>query len=717
MKKLFVILILVAFALSGVAQQRNFDFSVTVESGQTLYFLKGFYGPQDVKVTSPNYGGNYSGYDKPTGDLVIPPTVTYNDTVYTITVIGDQAFTGCSGLTSVTLPNTLTYIGYHAFSNCSGIGGELVIPDGVSPIGSNAFKGCTSITSVVFGNNTYAIYDEAFYGCTSLEHISGLPETLTTMDESVFENCSNLTGTIVVPPHLTTISERVFYGCKITSVVISEGVQKIKNYAFYGCPLTSVQIPSSVTSISSWTAFWNSNSTIESIIVDEANPVYDSRGNCNALIKTASNALMMGCKNTIVPEGITTIGPWAFNSVGLDSIILPNTVDTIKHCAFRTCHSLSTVYLPSSVTYIGNEAFMECPLTTIVLPSSLTYIGDFAFQCESLTSITSKATIPPSASYKMSLGELFNSFMYVNPNIPIYIPYGTTEAYHNAECWGDYFSNFVESETNLEGEWYYEIENDNGSITNQHLECVGDTLIEREGKRPKVIVRSNTHYDRNEITEVTHEYVYEENGIVYWWNKDLQEFTTLYDLNANVGDEWEIKVGTDSITMHVDSLDYYEFEGRVFRIMHVSDEINLFSGDIVCGVGHLTSFFPERLMTRGKGYRVESLRCYWVDEELIFKYGEEDCDALYDKLHYGIDETPDDVAFAVYPNPASGVLFVETQSIASLPNPTYRINNLMGQTVLSGNIIDGTTPIDISYLTAGMYFISIGETTQKFVVQ
>jgi len=265
-----------------------------------------------------------------------------------------------------------------------------------------------------------------------------------------------------------------------------------------------------------------------------------------------------------------------------------------------------------------------------------------------------------------------------------------------------------------ESEWYYEIQNDNGDITYQHLEYAADTTIGNE--RPKIIVRSNTHYDREEITEITHEYVYESDGKVYWWNKDLEEFTVLYDLTAQAGDEWEIKVGYESLTMHVDSVDYINYDNQLFRMLHVSDADDLFSGDIVCGVGHLTSFFPERLMNRGKGYRVEGLRCYWVDNELIFKYGEEDCDAIYDEWHHGIDETKEN-GFTIYPNPTNGVLFVETQSIASLPDPTYRITNLMGQILLQGPINAETQRIDIENLSVGMYFIFVGELTRKFVVR
>ena len=267
-------------------------------------------------------------------------------------------------------------------------------------------------------------------------------------------------------------------------------------------------------------------------------------------------------------------------------------------------------------------------------------------------------------------------------------------------------------------EWYYEILNDNGSITYQHLECTADTTIGNE--RPKIIVRTNTIYDRDEIiTETTHEYVYERDGKVYWWNKDLEEFTTLYDLTAEAGDEWEIKVGTESILVHVDSVGVFEYEGDTRRMLHISDAGDLFSGDIVVGYGHMTSFFPERLMNQGKGYRVQGLRCYWIGGELVYHDGDEDCDAIYSEIH-GVNEggpSTGSGTFVVYPNPTNNILFVETRLIASLPDQTYRITNLMGQTLLTGNISAETQQIDITNLPAGMYFISVDAQTVKFVVK
>jgi hypothetical protein len=150
--------------------------------------------------------------------------------------------------------------------------------------------------------------------------------------------------------------------------------------------------------------------------------------------------------------------------------------------------------------------------------------------------------------------------------------------------------------------------------------------------------------------------------------------------------------------------------------LQVRDADDLFSGTIVCGIGHLTSFFPEKLMNRGKNYRVEGMRCYWREGELFFKYGEEDCDAVYKVYHNGLDDHEDDV-FAVYPNPTNGVLFVQTLRATSLPGETYRITNLMGQTLMSGQITAETEQINVSDLPDGMYFITVGGTTRKFVVR
>ena len=272
-------------------------------------------------------------------------------------------------------------------------------------------------------------------------------------------------------------------------------------------------------------------------------------------------------------------------------------------------------------------------------------------------------------------------------------------------------------------EWYYEIQNEDGSITYQYMYQAGDTIVQDEPTH--ILVKINTLYDKGLRDEVTHEYVYERDGKLYWWNKTLEEFTVLYDYEAEVGDSWEIKVGTRTLDMHVDAVEEIEYEGRTYRMLRVSDPEDLFSGNIVCGIGHLTSFFPERLMGDGDRMRVEGMRCYWSEGELVFKYGDEDCNAIYSEVH-GLEEggpsTPSTGSgtagtFTVYPNPTNGVLFVETRRATSLPDQTYHITNLVGQTVLSGNIIADNQQINVSSLPQGMYFITFAGETRKFVVR
>ena len=263
--------------------------------------------------------------------------------------------------------------------------------------------------------------------------------------------------------------------------------------------------------------------------------------------------------------------------------------------------------------------------------------------------------------------------------------------------------------------WYYEIENENGSITYQYICQVGDTIV---GDEPShILVKINTLYDKGLHDEETREYVYMRDGKVYWWNKTLEEFTVLYDFGAQEGDTWVTKVGTETLIIHVNSVETVEYEGKTYRMLHVSDADDYFSGDIVCGIGHLTSFFPERLMNNGDGVRVEGLRCYWVEDELVFKYGDEDCDAIYDELH-GVEEnglSTGSGALTVYPNPTNGILNVR-QSQCDSPTE-YRISNLMGQTLMTGNISAETQQIDVAALPKGMYFITVGDATRKFVVE
>ena len=256
-------------------------------------------------------------------------------------------------------------------------------------------------------------------------------------------------------------------------------------------------------------------------------------------------------------------------------------------------------------------------------------------------------------------------------------------------------------------EWYYEITNDNGSVTYQYLECAADTTINDHPIH--ILVRINTLYDKSEV--VTHEYIYEENNKVYWWNKTLGEFTTLYDFGAEVGDEWEIKVGTHTIPVHVDAAQTVTYKSQEYKMLSISDPDDIFTGDIICGIGHLTSFFPEKLMT--KGYRVENIRCFWQDGELVYQNGDQDCDEIYEQHHLGVDEIDAENGFAVYPNPSYNVLYVLSDNI----NSEYRVTNLMGQTLMIGEITSENQMIAVSSLPKGIYFITVNNASKIFVIK
>lgn len=190
---------------------------------------------------------------------------------------------------------------------------------------------------------------------------------------------------------VTAIGEKAFYCCRtLTSVVIPNTVTTISNFALHACTgLTSLTIPSSVITIGE-DALSGCNG-LTSINVVSGNSKYDSRDNCNAVIETASNTLVVGCKNTIIPNSVTVIGRGAFyGCYGLKSMTIPGSVHTIGVSAFSNCDSLTSIVIPNAVTTIGGYAFHHCiALSSIDIPNSVTTIGEAAFSnCWALTSVT-----------------------------------------------------------------------------------------------------------------------------------------------------------------------------------------------------------------------------------------------------------------------------------------------------------------------------------------
>ncbi len=309
-------------------------------------------------------------------DLVIPSSITkikqwaFTGGKFTsltihneLTTISEGAFKGCSTLRTATLPIpempegveatiqlvNLTAIEKDAFCDCSALE-SINFTNIPSVIGEGAFARCSSLTEIELGALT-TIYPLTFTGCSNLTTIN-IPEHIESIGEGAFGGCGKLSIDLVLPEGLTTIGNEAFAGCeKIKTLSLPNTLTTIGGSAFNGLSsIPSLYIPSSVTSIGEMAFVKLSNAL--SIIVDEGNTKYDSRNNCNALIETKKGKLLAGCRNSFIPDGVTSLERAAFANQPITIAILPNSVETIKQDAFSWCQNLEAIVMGSGVTDI-----------------------------------------------------------------------------------------------------------------------------------------------------------------------------------------------------------------------------------------------------------------------------------------------------------------------------------------------------------------------------
>ena len=362
-------------------------------------------GDLNYHVNDPGVSVTVTGHvngQNATGELNIPSWVTYNGTTYTVTQIGSQAFANCTGLTGeLVLPSTLETIGYQAFLYC-GFTGHLTIPDATLEIGDNAFRRCHGISGVTIGSSVYYCGGGAFTLCNNLMNIYVNP------DNPYYDSRDNCNAVI------KTSENKLIEACNGTT--IPNTVTSIGEYAFSNRrTLTSIHIPSSVVSIGRG-AFSHCLS-LEEITVDPDNSVFDSRDNCNAIMETATNTLLYGCINTVIPEEVTAIGDYAFSGRGYmtGDLILPEGLVSIGEAAFIGCGGLSErLEFPASVVSIGAEAFEGC----------------YGF-----TEVVVLAETPP------TLGDnlVFSGFLCPT----LMVPCGYIPAYQNSD-WSNFFTTIVD---------------------------------------------------------------------------------------------------------------------------------------------------------------------------------------------------------------------------------------------------------------------------------
>ncbi|MBD5211702.1 MAG: leucine-rich repeat domain-containing protein [Bacteroidales bacterium] len=322
--------------------------------GQTLTYTV---LDEDAKTVKTKDGEHHWAGCKVSGNLIIPNVVSDGADTYTVIKIGSYSFTANEDLTSVVIEGPgIETIEDNAFSRCSNLT-SITLPEGLTQLGSGVFQGCTSLESVTLPDSLTELGEYAFFGCTSLKSVT-IPEGLTQLGSSVFQGCTSL-----------------------ESITLPEGLTSLR-YTFMGCTsLKSVTLPDSLTTLF---GTFSGCTSLESITIPEG-------------LTQLGSSVFQGCtslKSLTLPESLTAIGKNAFQGcTALESIIIPDRVEGIEGYAFQGCTSLKSVKMPSYEVvrfFVGDFAFEGCTSLTSIDFSNVreSFIGISAFEgCTSLGSV------------------------------------------------------------------------------------------------------------------------------------------------------------------------------------------------------------------------------------------------------------------------------------------------------------------------------------------
>ncbi len=294
-------------------------------------------------------------------------------------LIGDNAFDGCSALSTVSIPSSVVYIGLSAFKDCTSLT-SITIPNGVIGLGGSVFSGCTRLSSVSIPNSIETLGDSGtnvFYQCNSLKYTS-------------YNNAQYIGNT--QNPYLVLVKAS---NTSITTCTVHSNTKIIMDSAFSGCTaLTTVSIPNGIVSIGI-DAFYNCDSlkyttyNNAKYLGNTQNPhvalmTYTNTNITSCTIhantKVIGRSAFSGCtslKNITIPNNVVTIGSGAFaGATALTSVNIGSNVKSINAMAFYGCTSITSMVLPSSVKIIDRMAFEGTKIESITLNSNIQWIGD-----------------------------------------------------------------------------------------------------------------------------------------------------------------------------------------------------------------------------------------------------------------------------------------------------------------------------------------------------
>ena len=303
-------------------------------------------------------------YDSPAGgDIAIPSE--FNG--YPVTAIGENAFSYCDEIVSITVPDSVEEIGEGAFGNCYSLV-EISIPDSVTEIGDMAFENCKSLESVVIPGSIKKINQKTFYKCESLSCVT-IPDSVEEIGVAAFGACSSLSS-LTIPQSVTSIGESAFGACSA---------------------LKSITVPQSVTSIGK--GAFASCTSLESIEVSENSSAYTGK---EGVLFTKDMKTLLAfppgkqVSSYEIPDGVTYIEEYAFCRCDLlESIRMPDSVTGSGKSAFVNCRSLVSVTLSSRLKSISYGMFQGCiSLESLTVPDSVEKIEEMAFCFSGLTRLS-----------------------------------------------------------------------------------------------------------------------------------------------------------------------------------------------------------------------------------------------------------------------------------------------------------------------------------------